>query len=836
MKYTIKILVLLTVFVASVYFFGSNMDEVMFGTVKTTMASEAELPTIEISSDGVTVNRLYGYTSAIDLFTIRENLVAVQENQIFELLIQENSTDVRKLHYKIKSVDTKEEVAQGTINAFNTENEQKKARIKIADRLKTGEEYAVEVMLVDSESRRIYYYFRIKYYADCYFKEKVSFIKDFSLWTREKNEDALKKYLESTYKGAGSTYAKVGIKDSSYMVCWGDLQPKLLTEPLLTIAEIYSNIAVGTLSYMVELETQTGVEQYYVTEKFRVTVTASSKHLLNYERTMESVFDSNLASLSQNQLKLGIMNDTDIDFLVTSDSSILVFIRNKELWQYNMAENLLSKVFSFREDQEAEQGISSDQYDIRVLKLYENGDISFMVYGYMGKGEHEGRTGILLYHYYRGEKRIEEQLYLPISESYQRLKEEIGSFSYINEYDEVYFMIDSVIYSYNLITKQLTVISEKVKEERISFFEESAYIAWQETYSKLKLLYLETGEIQEILAKEGEFIRILGEINENIICGYGKLEDCKVMGDGTTIYPAYLVKILDANLKERKTYQKEEIYVTKAEVFGGSICLKRVKKTSSGGYTEITEDYILHSMEEKKQAVGLEKRITELMFAEYYIDLPSFYQMGEVPMVEEIPYTLISEDTTARVSDLEKKEEYSVYAFGELIEVNEDCAKAVSLANAIQNVGTVVNEEGKVIWERGVKSTNFSLREPKGISLKESGLTSLQDALRVMADYMGLEIDAFTLISEQNIKEFLEEITGNRILSLTGSTLEEVLYFVYKGAPVVAMKNDTQAVVIVGYTSSNVILYEDGKTKTVSLSNAEAMFLKAGNIFFTYKK
>ena len=33
-----------------------------------------------------------------------------------------------------------------------------------------------------------------------------------------------------------------------------------------------------------------------------------------------------------------------------------------------------------------------------------------------------------------GEKRIEEQLYLPMSESYQRLKEEIGSFNYMNEY------------------------------------------------------------------------------------------------------------------------------------------------------------------------------------------------------------------------------------------------------------------------------------------------------------------------------------------------------------------------------------------------------------------
>ena len=57
------------------------MDEAMFGSVKTAAMTEAELPTIRLKSDGVMVNTLYGYTSAIDAFSIRENLVAVEEEQ-----------------------------------------------------------------------------------------------------------------------------------------------------------------------------------------------------------------------------------------------------------------------------------------------------------------------------------------------------------------------------------------------------------------------------------------------------------------------------------------------------------------------------------------------------------------------------------------------------------------------------------------------------------------------------------------------------------------------------------------------------------------------------------
>ena len=227
MKYTVKFLILLGIFIGSIYFFGSNMDEAMFGSIKTATMSEAELPTIELISDGVTVNRLYGYTSAIDMFSIRENLVAVESDQTVELLLNENETDVRKLHYEVVDVNTKEEIAEGTINAFDKVDEQKKARIKIANKMESGKEYAVEVMLVDSESRRIYYYFRIKYYQDCYFAEKVEFIRSFSENARAKKQEEVIPYLESTYRGEGATYSQVDIKDSYFMVCWGNLEPKL---------------------------------------------------------------------------------------------------------------------------------------------------------------------------------------------------------------------------------------------------------------------------------------------------------------------------------------------------------------------------------------------------------------------------------------------------------------------------------------------------------------------------------------------------------------------------------------------------------------------------------
>lgn len=838
MKYTIRILVLLGIFIGSVYFFGSNMDEAMFGTIKTAEMTEAELPTIELQSDGVTVNKLYGYTSAVDAFSVRENLVAVESEQLVELLISENKTDVRKAHYEVFDVNTKNEVAEGTINAFDREEDKKKARIKVENKMESGREYAVELMLVDSESRRIYYYFRMKFYENSEFAEKAEFIRTISDWALEKNQNAIIPYLESTYRGEGSTYAHVDIKDSFYMVCWGDLAPKQLTEPVLNISEIYSNIAVGTLNYMVELVTDSGTEQYYVEEKFRVIVTGDSKHLLNYERTMEAVFDETLASLSLNQFKLGVTMDTDTELLTNSDASQLAFVRNKELWHYNMAENTLTKVFSFRRENEAEEGLSHDQYDIRILKLYDGGDISFMVYGHMGKGEYEGKTGILLYRYYRGEERIEEQLYLPVSESYQKIKEELGSFSYMNEYDVFFFMAYNTMYSYDLITKTLTVISDNAVAESVAFFHDSGYVVWQEEgYADVKLLRLERGESKLLTAEDGEFIRVLGKINENIICGYGRLSDCMMRGDGSLLYPAYEVKILDVSLEEKKSYQKEGYYVADAEITTNSIRLRRVEKNDKGLYEEAEDDYILNSMEVQKRPVTLDKRITEKMLTEYYIDLPSTYAMKEIPVKETVPYTLISEDTTVRITALEKEtEEYMVYSFGSIAFVGESCAAAVQTADRADIVGTVINENGMVIWERGVKYSASSLKEQEGRSVKSSGLTSRQEAVRMMAAYLGLEPDVTAFGETHGVKEYLEQISGQRMLSLTGATLDEVLYYVFRGAPVYAMKSRTEAVVITGYSASSVTVYEPstGKYKNYSLRDAEKMFEDAGNIFLSY--
>ena len=73
-----------------------------------------------------------------------------------------------------------------------------------------------------------------------------------------------------------------------------------------------------------------------------------------------------------------------------------------------------------------------DQHNIKIVNIDENGNIDFMVYGYMNRGAYEGYVGIVLYRFYNMDNRIEELVYIPVNESYQFLKEMVGDFNYIN--------------------------------------------------------------------------------------------------------------------------------------------------------------------------------------------------------------------------------------------------------------------------------------------------------------------------------------------------------------------------------------------------------------------
>ena len=81
------------------------------------------------------------------------------------------------------------------------------------------------------------------------------------------------------------------------------------------------------------------------------------------------------------------------------------------------------------------------EHDIKLLSVENNGDVDFMVYGYMNRGAHEGYSGVGIYHYNNDQSALEEQVFIPCTESFEFLKEDLGTLSYVNQSGQLFIMI-----------------------------------------------------------------------------------------------------------------------------------------------------------------------------------------------------------------------------------------------------------------------------------------------------------------------------------------------------------------------------------------------------------
>ncbi|MBE5961107.1 MAG: hypothetical protein E7256_06915 [Lachnospiraceae bacterium] len=844
MKIVYRILILLLIFTGSLIYFGSNMQEQVFSIEKETMEmSDATLPYITIQSGNAALNLLHGYCSNLDEMVIRESITPVGSEQEFTVLITENESVVKKLKYEVIEIQNETAIEEDAINALEKIENGKTAKIKIKTPLEQNTEYVVKITLITDQSKRIYYYTRIKVLPVSYLEEKLAFVSEFQDATIDKNrKEELNKYLETQKNYDNTNFAYVTLNSSLDMVTYGELQPTVIYREVPTVTEVARDTASVAVTSIISVETTSGTEYYRIREYFRFGYSSARTYLYNYIREMESIFDVNMTSIAKSEFKVGITNSPDLEMMSNTDGSMVAFVHNRELWCYSLAENKLVKVFSFRNDESDFIRDDYDQHDIQILNMDVAGNVNFMVYGYMNRGEYEGRVGIVVYTYDKVLERIEEKIYIPVNATYQTLKEEIGDLVYLNEYNIFYISLYDTVYSYNLTSDVLKTITSNITEEHFTYVQEASYIAFHTNQDPAKntgitILDLNKGQTSEVKAGSGEIISLLGTIDSNLIYGYAREEDIAITSDGEAIIPMYEVQIVTKGGTILKRYTKEGSYITGIQVENNVVKLERVKKDASAvnGYMPQEDDYILNQGNVEVSQFGITKRITDLMLTEYYISLSAGYTMEDIPSVETTKNTIITEDTTVRINQLgDMSDYYFTYSFGYVKGLFRTAGEAVAVADA--NVGTVIGGNGKVIWERGAKQTKAVI---EGITpvYAENGINSMQACLKMMLQYKASDgRNTLYQAKKELVTEYLSQYMKAIPLNLTGSTLEEVLYYISKGIPVIGLKENGKAVMITAYDSSNVRIFDPSSRVTAeyAIKTAAAMFEDAGNVFYSY--
>jgi len=841
LKYIYRIFILVCVFIASLGYFSRDIKEVVFDINNTTVMADTTLPLVIIKRGDQRINLLHGYSSNLNANKVRDTVIPVDQDKTFEVEIDQKEYDIKKMNYELREFVGNKLIEESSISVFEEDGNIKRAKIKIGADLEEEKEYAIKITIISSQSKKIYYYQRVKLLDNAYLEEKLDFVMDFhnAILDKETAKN-IQSYLETKSSVENTTLGYVNINSSLDLVSWGNMKPIVITDVIPNIIEIYSETALIELEYMIESKITGFTNQFKVRECFRIRYSPDRIYLLDYQRYMDEYINDNNIIFEDNRLRVGILSDNYIPFIHSANGNKIVFVRNNELWLYDLVENKMTCIFTFRQQASDYIRDTYDQHAIRILDIDAEGNVDFIVYGYMNRGQYEGKVALILYQYILLDNRIEERAYIPIEEPYQMLKENIGEFAYISTLDVFYFHIYNNIYAYNIITRELKELAIDINPENIIILMEHNSIAWQDDKDprrslKINIMNLETGSIEFIEAPKGYRVRLLGKIDGNIIYGFMKEEKAVTLLDGSILTPLERVIIASIDKTILKNYQEPGYYITDIQVTDNLVELYRVQETSEDNYKTAPADFIMNQINYVKPLVSVEKQYSEQVLEEVYLTLPDLKGKDSLFKVDYTMNTVISQDTTLRLPKLEQNtERYYAYIYGDIEGAYMKASDAIRVAN--EGYGVVLDNSNQLIWERGVKATRSSINKLQNLDWTISSNRTIESCLELMLAFQGVNVSLNQLnVNNSSVLEILNNHSKYTALSLTGISLDEALYFIYKGMPVLAMTNSNEAVLIYGYDNYNIMVIDPklNRTTKLGLQSATDMFKRAGNMFIT---
>ena len=156
------------------------------------------------------------------------------------------------------------------------------------------------------------------------------------------------------------------------------------------------------------------------------------------------------------------------------------------------------------------------------------------------------------------------------------------------------------------------------------------------------------------------------------------------------------------------------------------------------------------------------------------------------------------------------EEEFYVYGMGELLDIYDRAGYAVQRAAEIS--GVVISSEQSYVWESGNRDLAYSTEA--AAFQKSGGETSLEACERYMEQFDAHQVD------------------------LSGCSLDQMLYVINRGCPMITMIGTDHAVLLTGYTTTDITYIDpdDGQVHTVGQGTMQKMTEAAGNVFIGYIK
>lgn len=806
----IRIFVLLAVFAASVVIFAQLINNET--KTRTENMAQATLPIVYMVHRGVEMNPLHGYVSPMQVTTVRDTLTPISTEKDMSIRVQTFGAAVDDIYFEVFTADGKQSLENTKVTEIAQEDGAVTASFTLKNTMRMNQEYVLKIQL-RVDGRDVYYYTRIVQQDSLHTKEYLDFVISFSERCLNKSDsDRLALYLEPEGDVEEGNLSFMDIHTTTDQVVWGELNPQIYYRSIPTVKELNETTATILQEYLISAQKENGnTELYTVNEYFRLRYADESVMLLDFERSTNEIFNPDNGVILSNGINFGICS-SDIDYATDAQSRYFAFVIGGELWSYDSVSGKMAQVFTFRQKDNTDYRDIYGQHEIKILSLGTNGDLSFVVAGYMNRGRHEGESGVAVYHYDASSGGIEEKLFVDTTRSYDLLRADVQQISYVtDDQEDFYLLVDGDVYVINLNTFEKTKVVENLEPNCYAGSVSGRYFAYleeNEAYNSrtIDVYNMDTREIQKITCREDERIRMIGYMGEALVYGIASTSDIDAEHEGNEIFPMRKVYIMNELGEVVKEYGESGVYVMGASIEDSLLTMTRMRK-SGGSWEALSDDHIIDN-NDGESSFGMTTQVSSRKQTEMVLLVGSNFEQ-KTPQVVRSRMIVDDRDRTVAIEAKEHTEErYYVYAKGHLDSIYQNANTAIVRANS--QFGVVVDQNQQYIWERGNRAT----------------------AAETPID----QIPRCILEGRMDVEYLQGQLPDKRVLDLSGCDMESILYFISEGNPVLA---DTVEGVflLLGYDQwGNIRFYPPGgeESKLRSDEDSQALFEQSGNVFIGF--
>ncbi len=802
------------IFIAAllIYFFVSYSTMEHSNEIRSSM-SEPALPIIYVSTDDYLINAMHAYNQEMGNKAARDMITVLPEDRKLKLVIQEYNNMVTSINYEIRSLDLSHLIENGKIEEIDRAEGNTNITVPIQNLIKKDKEYLLKLTL-DTGEKSFNYYTRIVWTDNDYTNQIKQLALSFTAGTfDEGNSKNISQYLETTEIADNSTFAHLNLHNSYSQITWGDSGMKSKGQYYVTIKEYSGVMSEVQVQYETTAIDENNIEHEYTNEdNFIFRYDPSRIYIMEYDRKTNEVFKAAQSSIKSKKLILGIENEDEINIQKSDNEQYIGIKTNKELYVYDQKNRNMINVFSYRSDT-GDVRSNYDQHDIKIISVEDNGNVKFLVYGYMNRGKHEGNNGIIYYTYDADKKTVIENFFIGIADSFGKIKEDINRLTYLSTNGMLYLYSKGSVFGVDTSSLEVLTIISGLEDEEFSSSYNNQYIAYQDPEAidmyhskKITLMNLENSTTIDITQGQN-YERIFG-FNENDLI-YGEID--VEYADKFTIdndIPVSAIRIIGPDSNEKTNYIKEGFYFTNVNVNENRIQFNKIVINADGEYQTAGSDTIIsnkkkETLESNGVAIYKDSKFGKV----WYIEIKDIGDK-KVKIISPKSFSLEkASNIELNVEEVQNKmPKFYAYSLGHFVESTRTLYDAFT--TVYDDYGYITDENGNIVWNRADKKTIVKI---KNAEEKISGILPLINEVG-------------------NIKEYDDFI----MINATGIDMNSALYYLNKGYPIVVYINGRENM-ITAYDQFNITMYEiaGGTEQIVGREDAETLIQNNQKHFIT---